>query len=382
MVAQIHRRIDDAGQPVLAELKKTSLSLMKWDNEAGLAIRYEKHADELLKIYPVGPDFEIEAILLSKPRSNEFRFPVEKSANLAFHKQVGTGKPFHWLADTWTDTECFDKDCRRVAYRSPYVVDSLAVYSKQRNGKYSTGKFGHITRPLAVDANGRQTWCGLDYDGRAIVVTVPEKFLKEARYPVSIDPTVGRTSIGATAGGLSTGNIYTWGPYTPGANGTALAAYLYVIQQAGTEDVTLGVYDGTPTTLQGDSAGGVMLSGSGWRSQAISVSLTNGVAIRIAAAVSAHIDNPYDSIGDANILKFDGFTYVSGSLPASIAPGSNGDFAFSIYVDTVAAPTGTMVTWNLFEVDPADDAFSIVGVALQPAVVSGQPVGSMLVMFQ
>jgi len=90
------------------------------------------------------------------------------------------------------------------AERPENVVGSYAVYHKTKanhrigSTNYVTGKAFHIYRPKAIDANGMEEWAELNYLNGVLSVTVPQKFLDEAVYPVRIDPTFGYTTLGGT----------------------------------------------------------------------------------------------------------------------------------------------------------------------------------------
>lgn len=94
----------------------------------------------------------------------------------------------------------------------PWAQGSYAVYHASKRGNrcivsgsdttheiYTTGKAFHIKRPRAFDSGGDSVWCDLHIDTRSgqLSITIPEEFLKEARYPLTVDPTFGKTSVGA-----------------------------------------------------------------------------------------------------------------------------------------------------------------------------------------
>lgn len=91
--------------------------------------------------------------------------------------------------------------------RPENVVGSYAVYCEKRNNrpgeKYFTGKLGHIYRPLCIDANGKTAWADLfiDKTSRLLRITLPQKFMAEAKYPVTLDPDLGYTTEGASTFG-------------------------------------------------------------------------------------------------------------------------------------------------------------------------------------
>ena len=101
--------------------------------------------------------------------------PLEKHRGLSFHRQ---GNHYGHLMNE-------------------EVRGSYAVYWNRRDRQYRTGKFCHIYRPRIIDASGRWIWGDLDYDGDSLFITVDEIWLKNASYPVTVDPRLGSDSVGA-----------------------------------------------------------------------------------------------------------------------------------------------------------------------------------------
>ena len=126
---------------------------------------------------------EYEIILEKKPESNIIPMAVE-TKNLAFYYQ---GK-----------SETTD------GIRPVHVEGSYAVYhaDESRHHINETGKFGHIYRPWIKDADGNKVWCEFNKDFNGIndlEIHVPQSFLDNAKYPLTIDPTFGYTTAGGTA---------------------------------------------------------------------------------------------------------------------------------------------------------------------------------------
>jgi hypothetical protein len=69
---------------------------------------------------------------------------------------------------------------------------------------YRTGKAFHIYRPWAEDATGKRVWCRLRIKPKSneMTVTIPQKFLDNAVYPVLVDPTLGYNTNGASSTAL------------------------------------------------------------------------------------------------------------------------------------------------------------------------------------
>jgi len=116
--------------------------------------------------------FEYDCILLREPESNVITLRMEGAENFDFFRQP----------DFVTD---------------PFLKGSYAVYKKETLVGEGTGKLCHIHRPLVIDALGRRCWGELSVVGNELRITVPEKWLSEAKYPVTVDPTVGTTTVGS-----------------------------------------------------------------------------------------------------------------------------------------------------------------------------------------
>ena len=202
-------KVPQEGEMKVEMLKdRPKMILSKWNGEVAMGIDYKKitanatklqssnevkwgTGNEVVHAYKKDADnFEIEIELKSKPATNVFDFTITGAENLDFFYQP----------------ELTTEEIAERAFRPENVVGSYAVYHKTKanhrvgNTNYATGKAYHIYRPKAIDANGAETGAELSYTNGALSVTVPQKFLDDAVYPVRVDPTFGYTSIGATDG--------------------------------------------------------------------------------------------------------------------------------------------------------------------------------------
>jgi hypothetical protein len=116
--------------------------------------------------------FEYDCILEREPESNVVLLLIEGAENFDFFRQPD-----------------FVKD--------PFLKGSYAVYKKQTFIGEGTGKLCHIHRPLIIDVQGRRVWGELAVVGNILYITIPEKWLAEAKYPVIVDPTIGTTTVGS-----------------------------------------------------------------------------------------------------------------------------------------------------------------------------------------
>ncbi|HOT62932.1 MAG TPA: hypothetical protein PLU93_08720 [Treponemataceae bacterium] len=176
------------------------MSLSRWGGEASLAFapgdthlgETRIRGNEILlkseatpKCYHVfrrldGERFEYDVVLLKEPETNVIEIELDFPEGLEFYRQPSMDALI------------------RSPYRcAPEVEESYAVYWKERNGPYKTGKFCHIYRPEIRDARGRKVWGRLDIVGHTMTITIPEGWLSDAAYPVVVDPIVGTQTRGA-----------------------------------------------------------------------------------------------------------------------------------------------------------------------------------------
>ena len=180
--------------------KETLFSLSKWGGEASLAFapggehegKIEIARNELLlkpsatpKAHHVfrkldGDRFEYDVVLLKEPESNVIEIDLDFPNGLEFYRQP-----------------TIEEVTRHHVACAPDVIESYAVYWKEANNQYKTGKFCHIYRPLIYDARGRKVWGRLDLSGKRMTITIPEGWLSDAAYPVVVDPIIGTQTVGA-----------------------------------------------------------------------------------------------------------------------------------------------------------------------------------------
>ena len=143
-----------------------------------------------MDVFAVESGLEWTITLNSDPKREVFTFPIE-SKGLNFYYQ-----------DTLSDEE---KDLGCI--RPDSVIGSYAVYhSTKRDNwtrgsvthKYMVGKAFHIFRPKAWDNNGDTVWCGMNIESNILTITTPKNWLKNAAYPVVIDPKLGEEGVGGS----------------------------------------------------------------------------------------------------------------------------------------------------------------------------------------
>lgn len=233
---------------------KPQFKIMRWDNEVNFSMRaeekigatftntngvikyitpeYEVHQYEKLTAGEDG-GFEFEWVFGSKPLSNVLSATIQTK-----------GLDFFYQPEL-TEKEKLHK------HRPDNVTGSYAVYHSSKGGlnnidgkEYRTGKAFHIYRPEAVDTNGVRVWCDLNIDERngLLSVTVPQTFLDNAVYPVTVDPTFGYTSIGATTNDFGGNVLYAKAASLPDYNGAMTSMSIYGQIFSGTPDFNPALY--------------------------------------------------------------------------------------------------------------------------------------------
>jgi hypothetical protein len=218
--------------------------------------------------------FDIDFTLDSRPASNVFTYTVTSADDLAFFYQPAL-----------TDDEIANGD-----NRPDNVVGSYAVYSTTRYGhvegktNYGTGKLFHIYRPKAVDADGNEIWADLSYDSGVLSVTVPQKFLETATYPVVVDPTFGYTTTGASTGASFSNFLLAAAltNYSPASDGTIASMTVRLNSSGGTARMTAynngtnapAAYTSTFTPIVGDNTAAISTGGPVLASGAYALAVT------------------------------------------------------------------------------------------------------------
>ena len=170
------------------------------------------------------------------PKSMEVRLNLSYSNDLEFHRQ----------------------DVAKMIPGSTYapnVPGSYSVRIPKRNNKYRTGKFCHFYMPEFIELKGfkRRGFAKEFWIENGQIIIVPPDWVKNATYPVILDPTIGHTSEETTH---YNANSYTVIPLlnatTDGTGGRANTIYVF------TNNNTLGSFK--TSLYDADSAGNRLLS--------------------------------------------------------------------------------------------------------------------------
>jgi hypothetical protein len=125
---------------------------------------------------------EFNLTLYKKPDTNTWSFPIDLTNLVAYYQPALT-------------PEEIAEGCERP----DNVVGSYAVYhSSKRDNQYKTGKAFHIYRPKIIDSDGNWIWGELYLNDNVLNITVDSDWLKKAKYPVVVDPTIGYNVAGSS----------------------------------------------------------------------------------------------------------------------------------------------------------------------------------------
>lgn len=339
-----------------AEAFGLSNDVVSWDKGATAANFYQLSPSEE---YPEGA-YEFDITLKEKPKSNVISFTLQtKGLNYFYQPEL-------------TQEEKDDG-----AFRPDNIIGSYAVYYKDcplnyEGGKeYKSGKAFHVYRPRVEDAKGNWIWGELDINEKELLmtVTIPEKFLDEAVYPIrhAAGLTVGYTSLGGTNTYISNAGTFIYATKTAAASG---GGTMSKIQQAlwvanGNQHAKLAVYNdtaGAPSGLVENSYSGDLTvtrttkptADSHWTSSTnVSGTLVDGSVYWLAFSASSAAGNNvyfcYDTSAAASRYKG---TQTWDNFPPANFPASPGnwDFIVSIYATYTAASTPTLHLLSLLGV--------------------------------
>jgi hypothetical protein len=135
--------------------------------------------------------------LLYKGRRRSHRFTILGDTSFEYDCILEREPDSNVISLLMEGAEYYDFFRQPDFVKEPFLKGSYAVYKKETLLGEGTGKLCHIHRPEIIDARGRRCWGELAVVGNELRITVPEKWLGEATYPVIVDPTIGTTTVGS-----------------------------------------------------------------------------------------------------------------------------------------------------------------------------------------
>lgn len=241
--------------------------------------------------------------------------------------------------------ELSEEEKKEGCFRPDDIIGSYAVYCNKKHNKYKTGKLFHIPRPFVIDSNGSTEWCVISIADGSLTITLPETFMDNAAYPVTLDPTFGYTSSGGSYGMIypeynNWGSLYN--PHTAISGDILTQLHLYVRNTGTAVTIDLAAY--TITSGHLDSR----------LSSAVSVSVSTGdMELRSSATISYAMaaGSTYglafgNGTGNTQSVYDDGTGYSEtsdgiGALPETWSHGSFFNRIWSIYATYTEGATTT-----------------------------------------
>jgi hypothetical protein len=244
------------------------------------------------------------------PGAYAWAFGLTDSGNLSYHYQP---------ALTWDEIMAGHE-------RPDDVVGSYAVYMDRMHGPYGTGKFCHVYRPLFQDANGDERWGTIDITNGVMTISIDPAWMDNAAYPVTLDPTIGYSSMGASALAASSAyranlaaDLYT------AASGDTITAIHMGLRTYSSGSLNVGVFDAADNSRVANESVYAGNSSFVFRSvTGLSIPLTDAHAYFMAVGTNTAVMQIYDS-------------YTSGAFRGTYAdPWADiqvAGYRFSMYAD-------------------------------------------------
>jgi hypothetical protein len=279
-------------------------------------------------------EFDIDFTLHASPPTNVFEYKIEGAEQFEFFYQP----------------ELTPEEIAEGAERPENAIGSYAVYHTEKanhrvgSTNYATGKVFHIYRPKAIDANGAEVWADLSYSEGVLAVTVPEKWLKTAAYPVIVDPTLGYTNAGASFLSFTNDGIIATGSYSFGGGDLTNISF-YTNTGGNSRSVRGGVYN-SDNTFAGGSANDTAISTVQWLSPSLILNLGSGtflLALFRDASTSGNVVRFYYDATGVLDYRSQTVTFPNWPNPHSLATNNTLDRELSVYITYTASGGGGSV---------------------------------------
>jgi hypothetical protein len=365
------RLVHDEATPLVT----TESDRIIWQGEKIDARFYNIESEE----HPEGA-YEFDILLKERPKSNIVEFTIQTKG-----------------LDFFYQPELTQEEINEGCERPENVIGSYAVYYKDCpanhvGGKeYKAGKAFHIYRPLITDADGKEIWgeLNVDTDTGILSITIDERFLDEAFYPVVVDPTFGYT----TKGSSNVGSKFIGTKFSATENGTVTSITRFLKNNWGsTVYSNVGYFNDSSGAVGTHVAHGTSTGyGSGqndWATIDVSGSITNGSAYWLISETdgSSHFLHYYDS-GESNqgctqnSLTYDTWSdnpsfYSYGNYKDSIyatytASGGDATINASAIAEAFTIPSHTISTVYNLNITPS--GLSLVLTVPSATILVGSP---------
>lgn len=265
-------------------------------------------------------EFKWDIEFKEKPKSNVFKWELKHTKGIEFYYQG----------------ELTSEEVEKGCVRAEDAIGSYAIYCNRVNNKYKTGKLCHIYRPFCYDANGGSIYADLKIEVGYLVITIPQDYIDNAVYPVTIDPTIGYNTIGASYWTRGS-ELAFYNLINTQAQSSGITANAYIYLTSGfNRPVQIGYYNGGSLIDSGTISSGWL---TGWNSVDISGNIiNNGSNYNVALCVGDY------GTGDGGIAydDYDDAVYYSvvNSLPSTWSSTSYYPRIQSMYIEYTESTTG------------------------------------------
>lgn len=260
-----------------------TIELCRWDNECRLKLipsynngsfsynsanrsvywqNANKNGESIRVFYDNDREvIEYDIILPKKPTSNIHTMAFE-ARGLDFYYQPSLADEYETGYSEMYQTDIIVNDTSITSintgeilnYRPMDVVGSYSVYHSSKcghvmgNKNYMAGKAFQWLKPLIYDSAGASCWGTLEVDTIHSIrtVTIPQQFIDDAVYPITIDDAFGYTSAGSSYYQPAADTAITWINGYAGSEGTGVSMSVYAEKPTGPNpegNVQLAVYD-------------------------------------------------------------------------------------------------------------------------------------------
>jgi hypothetical protein len=344
--------IGDSKQPVFMP----QLKLMRWDNEVNLSLRLITDVEQVetekdgiistnnIRFYDTGKAYEFEITLKEKPSSNVISFTMQ-TKGVRFEPQP---------------TELTQWEKNHNCFRPENVKGSYAIYTAEHKltiagGKeYGTNIVGHIFRPELVDAVGTKVWGVLNIDVKAglLTVTIPQKFLDKAVYPIThaAGLTVGYETAGTSTLGVAANRWYAGYLTSDLITGNFKVSKLTASVLAGAVNYKGFIVDHDDQTIMADGISGAVADSANWSQHwqnityATNPVFLSGYPYDIGLICDGSVNFYYNVVGGYYVIFDTSNNYSSPTDPTDRDYGLG--YHVSIYATYTSLVTGQFMTTN------------------------------------
>jgi hypothetical protein len=297
-----------------------------------------------MKWYRDGDSFKWITVFNSKPATNKIIYKLGGNwQDFLFHYQTPFPNPTYHIIDgeEWVyqwqlpNDPAFDNRRRRKIDGGYWVRHK----TKQCN-QYMLGTAFDIYVPKATDATGKSEWCTIEVKDGYYTETIPQIFLDEAVYPVTVNATFGETDESGFTGTTFNVNWIIAGHATPASSGTVTSLHFY---SDAADNVTGGLYEtGKPSDLEPNGSTPEFTTASSAQWNQVNYSTGPDVVGSTEYKIGFHFSATtrwFRKAGSADSSWDDDETYEAGVAPSSVNwDAVNYDWLLAAYA--TYTPTG------------------------------------------